>query len=131
MNEHLDKHPIEATLEDFDKQIAVVKDKIVAGSEHLATLLANRKPIKEKIKFINEGLLPPAFKFDDSEELKNAIQIWLSSGNGFLMMWLKYELKYLRMTARYEGHNNRLKPLKVNQRLLIKNPYFMTGSLPR
>jgi hypothetical protein len=72
--EALLKTPIIKLLGELDNEIKSTHAKIEAGKTPFKTLEERLKKSVNDLTFINAGLLPPVFKFDNSEDLKTEIK---------------------------------------------------------
>ncbi len=72
--EALLKTPITKLLGQLDNEIKSTHEKIEAGQIPFKALEERLKKSANDLTFINVGLLPPVFKFDNSEDLKSEIK---------------------------------------------------------
>jgi hypothetical protein len=72
--ETLLKTPIIKILEQLDNDIKSTQEKIDAGQAPFKTLEKQLDKSDNNLTFINSGILPPVFKFDNSEDLKANIK---------------------------------------------------------
>jgi hypothetical protein len=72
--EMLSKASVEERLESQRQQKIATEDKLRRGNDYLEQLEKAIQPTVTKLNRINVGLIPPTFRFDDSEELKDSIK---------------------------------------------------------
>lgn len=69
----LTEKSVEELVQDLNNQISDVETKIEYGRPIYSRLKDEATKNKEQMKYINVGLFPPAYKFDDSQSLKDKI----------------------------------------------------------
>jgi hypothetical protein len=74
LNEELEKNPIDKSIQNIQDQIDQIDNKYQEGKKTFDALSNARKPLKRQVDVIQAGLLPPTFRFDDSEILKDKIR---------------------------------------------------------
>jgi len=66
---------IDEIVKDIDNKYNQILEKKVAGQHTLSRLKETLHDMHQPLLFIEVGLLPPTFKFDDSEALKEKIKL--------------------------------------------------------
>ncbi|WP_321284431.1 DUF4041 domain-containing protein [uncultured Vibrio sp.] len=75
--EALKTKPVEQIVQDLQQSLQAVEKKITDGKTVYIQLEEALKKNAGQLKYIDVGLLPPTFKFDDRELLKSEIQVCL------------------------------------------------------
>ncbi|QCU76360.1 DUF4041 domain-containing protein [Pseudoalteromonas distincta] len=71
--ENLEKESVEVQVSKFERESKEVNYKISSGQEHLKDLDKSVEKLELERLYIEVGLLPPVYRFDDREELKAQI----------------------------------------------------------
>lgn len=70
----IEEESIDSQIEKLTNEQSETRQKIDSGTPILNKVIEAIKKTEEDLKFINVGLLPPVFKFDDCETLKAEIE---------------------------------------------------------
>jgi len=69
----LKEKQVEQIVEEYQNEINELEKMISSGTEHHSTLSGVLRKSARKVERIKVGLLPPTFKYDDSESLKKKV----------------------------------------------------------
>lgn len=74
----LEEQPVEEIIQELQKSFDAIEQKLNDGKNIYDQLLQTLNKSVDQLKYIDVGLLPPTFKFDDRESLKAQIEKCLS-----------------------------------------------------
>ena len=81
----LEAKSIDEIVKDLEQSIQEIEQKIEAGKPVFDKLKERLKNNAEQLEYIDVGLLPPTFSYDDRESLKEQVQEWAIEEGGVLV----------------------------------------------